>query len=762
MTKDTTEIQASVKQNDLEDSTGKIDEKTPAETEQATTSEKTKQAPESTKTEDTATAEEAPEHESESETVVEQASQPTETVEPESEHEDGSETKSESEEDSEAKSKSEESPKSEDLPMWETVSNLKQDIDAEKAESVDDVSQNVRERDRSNEYIRTFEKNLRPLRRCLVEAFTSLEHVRTFCFERLQDVSYDLKDNDTQNEIVGKMIAYCDAHGNIDFLYNFLAEERPKKYTSCYENNEWFDSIDRIKQLEHKKIQNSTKSASPVKKTKPKKPIIHPLTQDEETIRRWFFENLNQREQCFVITVAIFEGASLGQIRYFSKEMEELICGEVKQDLHDQDAPSDQIKRKCQGTTKKGEPCSKTAMQGSKFCQHHQPKDDESSEKPKLAPDITPDLLQRLSLVVSDKKRTGDSQANIKTLNFVKPDQRGKILNLLDHSLSSHLPKIYEYLRKLGSQSNDHTAFDERRNNAALAVGELMCQLNFAELQNEIISSWTNQIVYQRQFLTQARLHVNAHTFREEEARDILAHWFGIDRLSLSVTLLSAAKTLGYVAVDPSSKRKALNLLQHWMRNDNLSLNITALLTYLEVGVNYPDEVLTMLREFLVEKSDVFSLIPSVVFGIVNNIYALRPELVIEYLHEWVMDSDPKKEAFLRYIASLIFLDIVHLDDIPSDDVHNTHANVVEIIFALWDGLRILGRSEIQKDTSKLVRRWGNEAITSQPNTSSFNVCRRLFTDLDQKYKQTQIKNRLRFYFNKWQQGDERLITLLS
>jgi hypothetical protein len=553
-----------------------------------------------------------------------------------------------------------------------------------------------RERDESSEYFKEIEKDRRKitaLRECLVGAFTNTGEVHDFCQDHLgEEILHQLPDSAEKIVLVRKIIAYCKSRECLDILYKFLARERPKKYISCSERYELFDSINRLELSERK-----TGPAKPLAEEE-QRPKEHPLTQGKEEIRTWFFRDLDQDEQSFVIAVALFEGANRQRIQGFSRQIKDLLFKEAAEESARQTVGGSQSESTDESTAEA-------------YTNEEKPGAEELPDKtiPRSTLKDESNLLQQTNVkVVIDTQYTEHGQTQVQTLAFAEPDQRGKVLRLLNQSLNNWLPELYEYLFELGSSLDA----GERRC-AALAVAELMCKLSFVDLKNRVLLPWAKQKVH----------YVDT----------------------------PASQTLALVALDAHHQREALNLLRHWISVNNFPLNVTALLTYLRIGLSHPDETLAMIRKILDKKRLELQLPPVVISSIVRSIYALYPELVIEYLHEWIVDSDTKQEEFLRHEASRLFLSTVRPSDIPSDDIRNTRSNVVDLIFTLWAGISMQNRSGIQRGTTNLVKRWAEEAIEAQLyEPALFTTYHRLFADLDERYAREKTENRLEFYLSKW------------
>lgn len=585
-------------------------------------------------------------------------------------------------------------------------------LDSETDISSEDFSRRILERDESSEYayeIKKGQRVLTSLRKCMNGAFADAGELRDFCQDYLgEDVIYRLPQNAAIADLVRTIILYCRSRAQLDILYDFLVAERPQRYASCYEEHQPFDPMGKLERLRRAGVRRLSAEEEQT-------PIEHPLTQSEEIVRRWFFKDLDQDEQSFVIAVALFEGANRHRMQRFYEEIRHLFP------KSDERAAGDGQGDRIDGSTIEASEKEQTAKQT-----------DETVSKSTLKDEL--DLFQKANAkIVLDTVHTEYGQAQVQTLRLAKPDQRGKVLTLLGQSLNNWLPTLYQYLRELGA-SSDKTD----RHYAALAVGELMSKLSFFDLKNIVLKPWAEQPVYITSFDSKNRV------IR--------------DKLSVSVTTLSASQALAYVISDARCQQEALNLLRHWIGINKASLNVAALLTYSQICLDHPAETLEMIKGISSErKRQLLSLLPTVTFvGIVKSIYVFYPKLVIEYLHKWIVNSDPKQDASLRSIAGLLFLDNVRLDNIPTDDITEIRGNIVDIIFTLWDGLGMLMRSEIQKSITNLIECWVRttiEAEHSEPDV--FPTYHRVFIDLNEKYKHEKVENRLEFYLKTWGQYDK-------
>lgn len=87
--------------------------------------------------------------------------------------------------------------------------------------------------------------------KCLVESFPNTGAMRDFSQDYSEDLLRDLAQNDSPREIARKMVDYCNAEGDLDILWNYLANEKPKLYTQYY--RDYGDQFDYKNRLEQKR-----------------------------------------------------------------------------------------------------------------------------------------------------------------------------------------------------------------------------------------------------------------------------------------------------------------------------------------------------------------------------------------------------------------------------------------------------------------------------------------------------------------------------
>ncbi len=170
------------------------------------------------------------------------------------------------------------------------------------------------------------------LQRCLQESF-DLGELADFCWHKLPGIRSKLSGQESIEEIVRKMLMYCERQGELDKLWDYLVEANPKKYKIYYDKyGAQFDSINRLHHLnKNLSARGSNRPVTEEDQALAEQLKNHPLTTDDKrTIKNWFFNDLDQKEKSFLITVALFEGISRKQILGLTNDIEYLLFGDAE------------------------------------------------------------------------------------------------------------------------------------------------------------------------------------------------------------------------------------------------------------------------------------------------------------------------------------------------------------------------------------------------------------------------------------------------
>lgn len=322
-------------------------------------------------------------------------------------------------------------------------------------------------------------------------------------------------------------------------------------------------------------------------------------------------------------------------------------------------------------------------------------------------------LEQTNTDIVKAKRNTEYGVTDIQIIRFREEGQQKKILRLLDNpTLYKKLPIIFELIYELGCDTQD----GELRYYAALAVSELSYEQPFAILKNDIIQQWANHPTPRIQS--------------------------------------SAAMALAAIITNDQYKNQVLKLLMHWISlKDNPRLTSAALQTYYHIVENHTSETLEAIKKLLDKGVSSLHDIANqfIVIDIYASTYYLHPEEAINYLYDWLQESDTQA------IAGLLFLVAVELKDLSADEISQISSKLAEIVFTLWDDISIPMSQQLHEGTAAKVQCWAIQGIEAHNNNDQerFEAYQQFFTTLDQKYK-GQLRDRVQYYFERWQRSRDK------
>lgn len=303
------------------------------------------------------------------------------------------------------------------------------------------------------------------------------------------------------------------------------------------------------------------------------------------------------------------------------------------------------------------------------------------------------------------ERNSEHGKTEVQSLGF-KPDQRSKVLDLLDnHVLYDKLPKLLEMIRELGRESDG-----EKRYYAAMAIARLTTKQPFLDLKEEVILPWA----------------------RDDEP----------------AIRNSAAAALAELLIQKRNEPEILKLLKHWTSLDNPLLTDTALSTFYWVADFYPSEALDAIGTIL---KAVKILHYSQIIDLFDTIYEYSPGQAIDRLYNWLL---PVSYSDMCYIAGRLS-SYIKLDDAAENE--ERRRKVIEMICALWDNPRIPLHEEMQERTTTLMKIWASEAverINKEPSTD-YTRHQAFFHELHRKYE-GKPRNRLEFYLRLWDKNKTR------
>ncbi len=108
------------------------------------------------------------------------------------------------------------------------------------------TSDDTRENSSEAENMKTTERSTAYLQKCLQESFDAGE-LADFCWHNLPGMRIKLSGQESVEEIVRKIIRYCDRRDELDILWDYLADANPKKYKMYYDKyGSSFDYVNRL------------------------------------------------------------------------------------------------------------------------------------------------------------------------------------------------------------------------------------------------------------------------------------------------------------------------------------------------------------------------------------------------------------------------------------------------------------------------------------------------------------------------------------
>lgn len=170
-------------------------------------------------------------------------------------------------------------------------------------------------------------------RKCLQESYGGYEsELRGICQDYFKPVSNNLKETDRLDDIVVQLILYCEKYHQFELLWGVIEKGRPNNYEKYYKL--WQKAVesmamtDWLEQSRYETVSDSEKDR--IGRSTRDEP--HPLASEKtEAINKWFFNELNQQEQSFTLTVALFEGINRKLLGELTREIENRLFDTVQQ-----------------------------------------------------------------------------------------------------------------------------------------------------------------------------------------------------------------------------------------------------------------------------------------------------------------------------------------------------------------------------------------------------------------------------------------------
>jgi len=549
------------------------------------------------------------------------------------------------------------------------------------------------------------ERPLRVLRKTMRDLFFSDQDLRVFCQEHFEDVARNVKETDDFDGIVLRLLKHCDTRHEIHLFWEGIKVDRPLAYDKWY--NAWHKSFKyyRNKWGTNSSIDDEDEIGIDFDSTVAKHHIddeFHPLRDGNiDNVTTWFFEELQEDEQCLALTVTLFEGMQLNYILELRSILYKWLFIENAQVHNSSEAiigkndenSQEIVFRVINGTLE-------------------QAANSPAEEKPRSVYNGSKSYRRIGIGIVTSRRNSFHGLTDIKTLSFGEGLDSALIVQLLDNpSLLMKIPQLLEIVYNLGIADDA-----ERRLFAVLAVEKLAKNQTFANLRGSIIDYWA--------------AHENPRVRQ------------------------NAARALILLLENDNTPQEVLSLLHYWITQPNKeSWSDAALTTYSLMTRSHPQEVFNAIevvldkRDFPLEKLiKTFRVIP-----IIDQVYALYPHTVIDYLYVWVNNQ---YNPLRREVAGILFLSLVRFEDIIDETAHlstedysqRTSRKIIELISELWND------SAFSEQMNKKLYRWARATLERDetPEDANDDSALKFFFALHRKYSKKR-HNRLEFAIKRWQ-----------
>jgi len=315
------------------------------------------------------------------------------------------------------------------------------------------------------------------------------------------------------------------------------------------------------------------------------------------------------------------------------------------------------------------------------------------------------DLFKLANLVATVGERsTEHGKTPIRVVEFREEAQRKKIIRLLVENYSEVVWKLLPLLRQHGMHPRA-----EIRKRAAETAGELMRELDFIRVKDEVLMPWAMS--------PSPAVNTNVG-------------------LSLAV-----------VARDTRYAENVKALLNHWVTLPNPDLNWTALASCVPLCSLWPEEILDYLEKSL-DRGRV-ELLALTIFVVRELCQKGHTGKVMARLSEWIRRS--KDEQPLRAGAALIFLEAIDFPDIVGKG--SLIDKAVEV-FLIGLGDRSLDNlGAIRAVMLDKLKTWAEKAFEKK---SQFDDAEKLFARLYLRSDE-RGRERIEFQLDRWSRSkDER------
>ena len=309
------------------------------------------------------------------------------------------------------------------------------------------------------------------------------------------------------------------------------------------------------------------------------------------------------------------------------------------------------------------------------------------------------------------QKNTEHGLIPVQVVKFQYEDQRKKIIHLLAGNFSIFLARLLPYLRRLGASSDA-----DIRKRAARTAAELMCDVDFIRVKEEVIIPWA--------------LADNPY-------------------INLNVSL-----TLSIVAQDDLYKENVKTLIRHWVSSPNPGFNWTGLLCCGQFGSLWPVDTLDLIEDSLRRERIDFLILAS--FVIDQLCSAGYGEDTLSYLSQWIRDKNV--HAWIRTAAALIFLQTIQLETVLKSEGRSVDYAVE--LFKVGISDRRLTNSGVMRDAMlEKLKSWTESAFGDPEKQALMDI---LHQRLYMRSETPRDKERILFHLGKWRNKDHRFEQILN
>ncbi|MGC1377745.1 MAG: hypothetical protein WA821_16050 [Anaerolineales bacterium] len=336
------------------------------------------------------------------------------------------------------------------------------------------------------------------------------------------------------------------------------------------------------------------------------------------------------------------------------------------------------------------------------------PADIPEKKKPVVFADETA-ILDKTNLLYKDGERnTEHGITAVKIIDFHDDEQRRKALRLLVNHYSRVVWKLLPILREFGA----HPRADVRYR-AAQAVGELMCEMDFIRIKDEVVLPWAKHF------------------------------YLGIN-VNVGVAFSVVAKHDKYA--DNIKK-----LLKHWSTVSDSDLNRTALATMISLCATWPEESIEIVRQSLGKKDSTpwdYTMLVTLSALVLRELCDDgKTEIVIESLKEWITDEDAGVQ---RLGAALAFMEAV--DFCHAFECESVRDKVIQMYQVCLEERRLDKLGLIRSSALNKLKDWAEESFGDEDKQEFVKL---VFMRLYMRASTDRDKERLDFHLRRWQQQDK-------